>query len=101
MVEMVDTCPHCGEKLVKWLGSMEISWGYNPQLVCFNDQCPYYVQGWEHMRSKYYQNVSYRFRFNPENGETGPLPVWSPTALRDGIIEDNEESQPEGEADYE
>jgi hypothetical protein len=36
------------------------------------------------------QNVkaSYRHRLDPQNGATGPLPVWSETALKDSIIEE-------------
>ena len=33
-------------------------------------------------------NASYRHRYNPENGETGPVPVWSYEALKGDIIED-------------
>ncbi len=66
---------------------MENSWGPDYQLVCFNDECPYFVKGWEWMREKFQQNVSYRYRYNPQTGESGPLPVFSKTALRGGIVE--------------
>lgn len=81
-------CPYCEAKLVKWLPSHESSWGFEPQLVCFNDDCPYYQEGWDWMKTKYQQKASYRYRYNPQNGESGPLPVWSPDALKDGIVED-------------
>ncbi|MBD3402277.1 hypothetical protein GF420_05235 [candidate division GN15 bacterium] len=83
----VGTCPYCGKPMVKWVGSLESAWGYEPQFVCFDDNCPYYLEGWEWMRAQFKQNVSYRYRFNPCNGESGPLPVWSETALRDGIVD--------------
>lgn len=72
----------------KWVASMETSWGYHFQYVCFNDECPYYKKGWEWMKSHFNQKVSYRHRYDPTTGESGPLPVWSETALRDGIIEE-------------
>jgi len=83
----IEKCPHCGQKLVKWLASPESSWGFVPQLVCFNNECPYYVKGWDWMRTQFQQKVSYRYRYNPQTGESGPLPVFSPDALRSGILE--------------
>jgi hypothetical protein len=43
------------------------------------------------MKDNFQQKASYRYRYNPQNDEDGPLPVWSPTALRDGIVEEEEE----------
>jgi hypothetical protein len=42
------------------------------------------------MKDHYKQRASYRYRYNPENGAEGPLPVWSADALRDGIVENEE-----------
>jgi hypothetical protein len=80
------TCPHCGARLLKWLPPAESSWGANVQFACFNDECPYYVRGWDHMMEKYEVKASYRYRFDPETGETGPLRVWSSAAIRERIV---------------
>ncbi len=86
-IEEIRNCPHCNRPLKKWLCPPESSWEVEHQYVCFNDECPYYIKGWDWMRSKFSQNISYRYRYNPANGEEGPLPVWSKDALKNFIIE--------------
>jgi len=83
-------CPYCGQKMLTWQPPVDANWGLNPQYVCFNDDCEYYVNGWEWMKSNYDQKISYRHRYDPESGEKGPLPAWSSQAHRDRIIEDEE-----------
>ena len=82
----VKSCPHCGKELVSWANPQFSSWSSECQMVCFNDQCPYFVRGWQWMNERFAVNASYRFRYDPSTGETGPLPVWSREALRSGII---------------
>ena len=90
MEEDKTICPYCGSKMMKWKPPILGTWGDTVQYVCFNDDCSYYVKGWEWMLTQYNHNASYRHRYNPETGETGPLPVWSKNAHRDCIIEDSE-----------
>jgi hypothetical protein len=78
-------CPHCKKEMLPWMAPAESSWGENIQYVCFDDLCTYYVNGWNHMMKNFSVKSSYRHRYNPENGESGPLPVWSENALKDRI----------------
>jgi len=83
--EETHKCAHCDGKMLPWMPPAESSWGENLQYVCFNDECDYFKKGWDHMWSNYSVKTSYRYRFNPVNGESGPLPVWSENALKDRI----------------
>ncbi len=86
-------CPKCGEKMNRWYTPLSLSWGTPYQYVCFNDDCPYYVRGWKWMEERYNKKASYRNRYNPFDGESGPVPVWSPGALRARIMGDDESAE--------
>ena len=81
-------CPHCGRKMRKWRIPINSTWSNDFFFVCFNDDCPYYVQGWDLMWERQATRASYRCRLNPDSGKFAPLPVWSADALKDAIIED-------------
>jgi Ogr/Delta-like zinc finger protein len=90
MENVNDKCPHCSAAMRKWMPPDDSGWDQLFQYVCFNDECPYYIKGWAHMQENYNQKASYRHRFDPHTGDTGPLPVWSANAHRGRIIEDKE-----------
>jgi SAM-dependent methyltransferase len=83
-------CPYCGEKMNKWEvpdNPFEVTWDNQFMYICFNDCCPYYVRGWDHMSRQGNRGVSYRLMYHPEKDVCMPIPVPSPKALRESIIE--------------
>jgi len=60
--------------------------------VCFSDECGYFLRSGDWMLSQFNVKTGYRHRLDPLTGETGPLPVWSADALKDQILEDDEDA---------
>jgi SAM-dependent methyltransferase len=84
-------CPYCGEKMKKWAvpnNPFAYTWDNEFMYICFNDECPYFVRGWDHMYREGNRGTSYRCMYNPENDRCSPIPVPSPRALRESIVED-------------
>ena len=85
-------CPHCDGEMNKWRVPENSTWGVPFLYVCFNDECSYFIKGWDWIREKYKANASYRYCVDPVSGNSRPLPVWSAEAMRDGIIDDDDNS---------
>ncbi|RLA49101.1 MAG: hypothetical protein DRQ98_14220 [Gammaproteobacteria bacterium] len=87
--EQGPVCPHCNENLQPFELPDNTGWETGFQLACFNDECPYFVRGWEHMQEKYAVKASYRYRVDPTSGKASPLAVWSTDAIKDRILDAN------------
>ncbi len=89
MAEFSQDCPHCGHRLKKWRVPPGATWSEEFFFVCFNDGCSYYRKGWTWIKEQYNQVASYRYMVNPTTGASSPLPVWSDSATREMIVEDD------------
>ena len=88
----MNTCPYCLKSMTRWANPQMACWTGEYQYVCFNDDCPYFVRGWDWMEDHFHVRVSYRHRFDPVTGDSGPLPVWSKGALRNHIITEKDKA---------
>ena len=82
-------CPYCDGKMRKWAvpQSPFTEWDNEFMYICFNDECPYLLQGWEVMRAQGNTGISYRQMYNPDRRTFMPVPVPSLEALRDSIVD--------------
>ncbi len=83
-------CPYCGERMKKWMmpDSPYSTWDVEYMYVCFNDECPYFVGGWDAMSKQGNLGASYRFMYNPEKDVSLSIPVPSAKALRESIVQE-------------
>lgn len=90
-------CPHCGQKLNKWSTptfnfSDGLGWCTPFLYVCFNDNCKFFQNSWNHMNSIYGQEMGYRFMLHPDSGESSSIPVGNRQAMRGDIIDEIQET---------
>jgi SAM-dependent methyltransferase len=88
LVSTTLVCPHCEKRMKKWRvpDSPFATWHNEFMYICFNDECPYLLRGWEVMAEQGNIGLSYRQMYNPEIGKLMPVPVSTLQALKDGII---------------
>ena len=72
-LEKAPNCPHCGKELDKYDSPSfhfadGLGWGTDFMYVCFNDECPLYIKGKNHLLEKYGQAASYRYMVYPDTG---------------------------------
>ena len=88
MIKDTLRCPYCDTPLKKWEvpQSLFIQWPNEYFYICFNDDCPYFLQGWEAMSAQG-RHCSYRLMYDDMTNSCQPAPVVNRETLRDGIIE--------------
>jgi predicted RNA-binding Zn-ribbon protein involved in translation (DUF1610 family) len=86
-------CPHCGEVMSLWevppvTFSDGLGWGTPYLYLCFNDDCPMYVEGWQNLEENYSHKASYRCLCYPGTEQYECMPVFSPVGGTGQIIDD-------------
>jgi hypothetical protein len=81
-------CPHCNSELKKWKVPQTIftEWPNEYFYVCLNDDCSYFIRGWEAM-ANLGRHGSCRVMYDPLTGTCQPIPVTNKKMLRDQIVE--------------
>ena len=86
-------CPHCGAEMTIWevppfSFSDGLGWGTPYLFICFNDECPLYVQEWENLEENYAQRASVRCLNYPGTNQFECIPVFSPMGGTGQIIDE-------------
>lgn len=86
-------CPHCNQEMKLWevppvTFSDGLGWGEPFLFLCFNDECPLYVQGWQTLEENYAQRASMRCFNYPGTDTFECMPVFSPQGATGQIIDD-------------
>ena len=93
-------CPHCKEEMKLWevppvAFSDGLGWGTPYLYLCFNDDCPLYVQGWKNIKENYGHTSSYRCMCYPGTETFECMPVFSSMGGTAQIIDDQVVAQQE------
>ncbi|MFP4667664.1 MAG: zinc ribbon domain-containing protein [Desulfosalsimonas sp.] len=86
-------CPHCGQEMKIWeippiaVGD-GLGWDSPYMYVCFNDECPLFIEGWDNLWENYAQHASYRCIKSPHSSNFEIMPVFSSMGGQGQIIDD-------------
>ncbi len=86
-------CPHCDLEMSLWevpqiAVSDGLGWGTPYLFICFNDDCPSYKKGWEHLQDTMETTASYRCINEPGRSNFEYMPVYSPVGATGGKLDD-------------
>ncbi len=80
-------CPYCGEKLSKWEVPDDpfVEWPDDFLYICFNDACPYIIEGWKAMFEQGMPGMSCRVMYVSGKDNIVAVPVQGLNDFREGI----------------
>lgn len=86
-------CPYCSEKMSIWEVPPfpfedGLGWGTPYLFVCFNNRCPMYEQGWDHVKRNYGRHASYRCICYPGKKTYECMAIFSQNGATGQIIEE-------------
>ncbi len=86
-------CPHCNKEMNLWESppfafSDGLGWDSPYLFVCFNDECPCYLEGWKNLMDNYAQHASYRCIQSPNSTSFDLMPVFSEVGGTGQIIDE-------------
>jgi len=87
------SCPDCGKEMTLWEVppinfSDGLGWQTPYLFVCFNDACPSFKAGWEHLMDTVEAPASYRCYVEPGRDNFEYMPVFSPIGATGGKLDD-------------
>jgi len=87
------SCPDCGTEMTLWEVppinfSDGLGWQTPYLFVCFNDACPSFKAGWEHLMDTVEAPASYRCYVEPGRDNFEYMPVFSPIGATGGKLDD-------------
>ncbi len=86
-------CPGCNQEMQIWeVPPMSfgdgLGWGVPYLYVCFNEDCPTFKQGWDHIGGSFGHSASYRNICYPDSGRFECMPVFSSQGGTGQIVTD-------------
>ncbi len=86
-------CPHCGEMMNLWEVPPVpcddgLGWGSPYLYMCFNDDCPLYVDGWKNIEENYGRTASYRCMCYPDSMKFEYMSVFGPFGGKGQIVDE-------------
>jgi hypothetical protein len=93
-------CPHCGKEMVIWecppvSFSDGLGWGTPFLYVCFNDDCPLYLGGWDNVMDNYATMASYRCICDPMSDQMDSMVVYTRDGGKGYIIDEEVKAREE------
>lgn len=87
------TCPHCGKTMNLWEVPLMacddgLGWGSPYLFLCFNDDCPLYVNGWKNIGENYGRTASYRCLCYPDSLKFECISVFGPFGGTGQIVDE-------------